>query len=86
MGLKERLSGVLGSDKYRDARTRVDAWAERIRTGEKDASVAVLREKNAYFSSMRKNSPGMYAFFEADDRSISRMGLRKITGEDVILD
>jgi hypothetical protein len=86
MGLKEMLSGVLGSEKYRDARARVDEWAERIRIGQKDAAVAVLREKNAYFSSMRKNSPGLYAFFEADDRSISRMGLRKITGEDVIID
>jgi hypothetical protein len=86
MGLKEDLSKTMGSEKYIDARKRIDAWAERIRQGGKDAAARVLREKNPFFESMRKNSPGLYTLFEADDRMLSRIGLLKTTGEDVIID
>lgn len=86
MSQKNTLSRAISSEKYREARMRIDSWHERIRGGAKGDIMLALREKNGFFASMRKHSPGLYALLEADDRALSQAGIRKITGKEIIID
>ncbi len=77
---------IIKSEGYRDARRRIDYWISRIESGAKPDAKKALLEKNRFFSSMRKKSPGLYALLEADDRMLSRLGVLKATGVDAIFD
>ena len=86
MDSRKSLQLIMNSAGYRDARRRADSYLARIESGPKDEIGAVLRGKNLFFSSMRKKSPGLYALFEAEDRSLSRKAILRTTGTDIIID
>jgi hypothetical protein len=86
MALKDTLAKAVSTEKYREARAKADIWRERIRTGAKTDVLQALREKNSYYSTLRKGYPRLYALLEADDRALSQDGIRKLTGRDIIID
>jgi hypothetical protein len=86
MALKDTLAKAVSTEKYREAREKTDAWRERIRAGSRTDIPQALREKNIYFSALRKGSPGLYALLEADDRALSQEGIRRLTGREIIID
>ena len=80
------LNVIMNSKEYKDAADRVAKWKERIEKGGPDEAIKVRDEKMKFFSEMRDKRPDLYAVFELDDKTLSEMFHKKVTGEDIIID
>ncbi len=81
-----KLSELINSKEYRDARAKVDVWRGRLATGDKSDTARVRDEKVAFFGAMRKTRPDLYAAFQIDDKTLSEAIIKNLTGRDVIID
>lgn len=81
-----KISELVKSKEYLDAKVKVKAWKTRLENAGPDDALRVRDEKSAYFSTLRKVRPDLYAAFQIDDKSLSEAICKALTGKDVILD
>jgi hypothetical protein len=79
MGLEE-------TEEYQDAVRKVMGWKKRLTKADKAEALKVLEEKKAFFGRMRKESPRLYEAFRINDKELSELAVKIITGIDSIID
>jgi hypothetical protein len=80
------LDDILKSKEYLDARARVGRWKSRLDKGDAKEAAKVRDEKAAYFAKLRKDSPRVYVAFQIDDKTLSELIYKKITGKEITID
>jgi hypothetical protein len=82
----EGLKVILKSDKYKDARKKINAWKERLRHADVAETKTIEEETTKFFSAMEASTPALYKMFRVDRNVISGQITKKLTGHDVIID
>ena len=79
MGLEE-------TEEYQDALRKVMGWKKRLGRADKAEAMKVLEEKKVFFGRMRGDSPRLYEVFRINDKELSELAVKIITGIDSIID
>ena len=77
---------LIGSKEYKEARSKVEKWKARLEKGSREDAVAVRDEKAEFFAKMRKASAPLYTAFQIDDKTLSEMIFKKLTGKEIMID
>jgi hypothetical protein len=80
------LKGMLKSKEYKSALIRISEWKRRLERGGKDEAEKVRGEKVAFISGLKKSRPDLYLAFQLDDKALSELIYKKMTGKDATLD
>ena len=79
------LNALKNSKEYKDADEKVSKWKDRIINGDKGEALKVGSEKREFFDKMKATMPQLYLSFEMDDKDLSEMIFKKMTGKDIII-
>lgn len=80
------LLELMKTKEYADARKKVDGWEARLEKADAKGAMKIGEERSAFFGDMKKKSGGLYALFQMDDKALSERIVKKVTGQDVIID
>ncbi len=81
-----RLTELVKSKGYVEASEKVGRWTRALETADALSARRIRDEKAAYFSRMKAETPSLYAAFQMDDKALSEIIQRKLTGEDSVID
>lgn len=81
-----RLNQLINSEEFKDANRKIGKWKESLEDADRRTIMRIRDEKAIFFSNMRKSRPDLYMAFQMDDKVLSEAILKKLTGEDVIID
>ncbi|MFH0885441.1 MAG: hypothetical protein V1861_07065 [Candidatus Micrarchaeota archaeon] len=81
-----KLSELIKSKEYLDAKAKVKGWKVRLEKGDAKEAVRVRDEKSAFFAGLRNTRPDLYAAFHVDDKTLSEIIFKTLTGKEVIID
>jgi hypothetical protein len=74
------------TEEYQDALRKVMGWKKRLSTADKTEALKVLEEKKAFFGMMRRESPRLYEVFRINDKELSELAMKRISGTDSKID
>jgi len=82
----KRISVLINSPHYREAAARYGDWAKRVRTASRPETMAIIREKGLFFHRMKKERPGLCAFFEGEDKALNEAIALRLCGRVIVLE
>lgn len=81
-----KLDELVKSREFLDTKAKVGGWRDRLGKADANETLKVRDEKAAFFGSLKKSRPDLYAAFQIDDKALSEMIFRNLTGKDIIID
>jgi hypothetical protein len=81
-----KLKELMASESYKDARKRIDGWKKRLDEADIAEALSIDDEKRAFFSQLRRSHPEICRLLKADEKIISEIVYKRLTGMDVVLD
>ena len=82
MGLEE----LMASEKYLEAKKKIDSWKRELRVGGETVALQVEKEKIIFFARLRGRDPALCAIFHADEAYLTEEIYRKLTRADIVID
>lgn len=80
------MKELITSKEFTEARRKITAWNERLEKADKITAMGIKKEKTVFFEHMRKSRPDLYAAFQMDDKILSEVIFKKVTGEEIVID
>jgi hypothetical protein len=80
------IKKILASAGYKDARNKIDEWMKRLKTAKADEALRISDEKATFFNKMKDSAPELYSVLAIDEKTLSGIIFKKLTGMDVIID
>jgi hypothetical protein len=80
------LMKLIKSKEYKDASARIASWKAKLAKAGPEEAMKVRDEKSEFFGKMRGSSPALYSAFQLDDKTLSEMIYKKLTGREVVID
>jgi hypothetical protein len=77
---------LVKSKEFLDARAKVSGWRGRLEKADEKETIRVRDEKSAFFTNLRRTRPDLYTAFQIEDKTLSEMIFKNLTGKDIIID
>jgi hypothetical protein len=77
---------LLNSEKYLEARKKIDSWKRELRVGGETVALQVEKEKIEFFAGLRGRDPELCKLFHADEAYLGEEIYRKLMREEIIID